>query len=149
MAVPGHDARDFAFAKAFDLPIVEVVAGGDVTQGAFSGEGESVNSGFLDGLPTAEAKSRMGAWLEETGKGRPAISYKLRDWLFSRQRYWGEPFPILHREDGSTCLVPEDELPVELPELDDFKPSGDFQAPLARATPPGRRGAPRCRGGRS
>jgi leucyl-tRNA synthetase len=134
MAVPAHDERDYAFAHTFDLPIVEVVAGGDVSEAAFAGEGESVNSDFLDGLRTPEAKTKMNAWLEEQGLGEATITYKLRDWLFSRQRYWGEPFPILHREDGSLALVPESDLPLTLPELDDYKPTGDdFEAPLARA----------------
>jgi len=133
MAVPGHDQRDHDFARAFGLPIVEVVAGGDVREQAFAGEGVSVNSQFLDGLATPEACTRMGLWLEEHGRGERAVSYKLRDWLFSRQRYWGEPIPILHGPDGSTRLVPESELPVLLPELQDFKPSGEFEPPLARA----------------
>ncbi|MBW2274951.1 MAG: leucine--tRNA ligase [Deltaproteobacteria bacterium] len=133
MAVPGHDERDYDFAKTFGLPIVEVVAGGDLEREAFTGQGRSVNSGFLDGLDTREAESRMGAWLEEQGLGERTVTYKLRDWLFSRQRYWGEPFPVLHHDDESIALVPENELPVTLPELEDFKPSGkDFESPLAR-----------------
>jgi leucyl-tRNA synthetase len=133
MAVPAHDERDHAFAKRFGLPIVEVVSGGaDVRAEAFVGEGTAVHSDFLDGLATPDAKRRMGEWLEEHGRGAPTVSYKLRDWLFSRQRYWGEPFPVLHREDGSTHLVPEADLPVLLPETDDFKPSGEFEPPLAR-----------------
>jgi leucyl-tRNA synthetase len=134
MAVPGHDTRDHEFARAFGLPVRKVVEGGaDVEAEAFVGEGVNVHSGFLDGLPTAEAKRRMGAWLAEHGRGGPAVSYKLRDWLFSRQRYWGEPIPVLHLADGSTRLVPESELPVLLPELEDFRPSGEFEPPLARA----------------
>jgi leucyl-tRNA synthetase len=133
MAVPAHDERDFEFARRFGLPIVEVVAGGDVREAAFTGEGVAVNSGFLDGLPTEAAKQRMADWLEEHGKGAKAVSYKLRDWLFSRQRYWGEPFPVLHRSDGSTRLLPESALPVLLPELRDFRPTGEFEPPLARA----------------
>jgi leucyl-tRNA synthetase len=133
MAVPGHDERDYAFAKTFGLPIVEVVAGGDLEREAFTGQGRSVNSGFLDGSETPEAKTRMGEWLEEQGLGKRTVTYKLRDWLFSRQRYWGEPFPVLHHEDESISLVPEEELPVTLPELEDFKPSGKgFESPLAR-----------------
>ncbi|MEN8158660.1 MAG: leucine--tRNA ligase [Myxococcota bacterium] len=132
MAVPGHDERDYAFASKFDLPIREVVTGGDVSEAAFVGEGTAVNSGFLDGLATAEAKRRMNDWLEQNAKGEHAITYKLRDWLFSRQRYWGEPFPVLHLEDGTTKLVPDDALPVLLPELDDFRPSGEFETPLSR-----------------
>ncbi len=132
MAVPAHDERDYAFAKAHGLPIREVVAGGDVSREAFTGEGVNRNSGLLDGLRTPEAKRRMCEWLEEQGRGEFALSYKLRDWLFSRQRYWGEPFPILHVEGGETRLVPDSELPVELPELSDYRPTGSFEAPLAR-----------------
>jgi len=132
MAVPGHDERDHAFARTFDLPIVEVVSGGNVAEAAYVGDGVNVNSGFLDGLSTPEAKERMTAWLEEQGRGERGVSYKLRDWLFSRQRYWGEPFPILHMPDGSTKLVPDSDLPVLLPELDDYHPSGEFEAPLER-----------------
>ncbi len=133
MAVPGHDERDWAFARSHDLPIVEVVTGGDVSEAAFAGEGTATRSGFLDGLPTAEAKQKMNAWLEEQDVGEAAITYKLRDWLFSRQRYWGEPFPVLHLEDGGVALVPESDLPLTLPELDDYRPTGeDFEAPLAR-----------------
>ncbi len=133
MAVPGHDQRDWEFAKAFGLPIVEVVAGGDLSEAAFVDDGVNVNSDFLDGLPTSEAKPRMAEWLEARGRGGRAVSYKLRDWLFSRQRYWGEPFPVVHREDGSTALIDESELPLLLPELDDFRPSGEFEPPLARS----------------
>ncbi len=132
MGVPAHDERDYAFATAFELPIVEVVAGGDVSREAYLGEGNAVNSDFLNGLPTAQAKSRMTEWLAENGAGKAEVQYKLRDWLFSRQRYWGEPFPVIHREDGSVALLPESELPLRLPELDDFKPSGDFAPPLGR-----------------
>jgi leucyl-tRNA synthetase len=132
MAVPAHDQRDFEFARAFGLPIREVVAGGDVSERAFSGEGVCVNSGPFDGLPTPEARRRITEWLAERGHGEAHVTYKLRDWLFSRQRYWGEPFPLLHLADGTTKTVPEDHLPVLLPELEDFKPTGDFQPPLAR-----------------
>ncbi len=133
MAVPGHDARDWEFARTFGLPIVEVVSGGDVTRAAYLGDGVAVNSGLLDGLPTAQAKAKISDWLAERGLGARSVAYKLRDWLFSRQRYWGEPFPVLHLEGGETKLVPDAELPVELPELDDFKPRGGFEPPLARA----------------
>ncbi len=132
MAVPGHDGRDYEFAHEFDLPIVEVVTGGDISREAFVGGGVNVNSGFLDGLATDAAKSAMIDWLEEQGKGYGAVNYKLRDWVFSRQRYWGEPFPVLHLADGTTKLVPEQDLPVLLPEIEDFRPSGDFEPPLAR-----------------
>jgi leucyl-tRNA synthetase len=134
MAVPAHDSRDHEFARRFDLPIVEVVSGGeDVQAEAFEGEGENLNSDFLDGLATPEAKARMGEWLEKNDRGEPTVNYKLRDWLFSRQRYWGEPFPVLHLEDSSTKLVPESDLPVLLPDLEDYKPTGEFEPPLARA----------------
>jgi leucyl-tRNA synthetase len=134
MAVPGHDERDYEFAKQFKLPIVEVVSGGDLSEGAYTGPGTAVNSGFLDGLETPEAKRRMIEHLEEEGTGRGAVTYKLRDWLFSRQRYWGEPFPLIHTDDGQVKLLPESELPLELPELDDFRPSDRNQTPLERAT---------------
>ncbi|MGE4651315.1 MAG: leucine--tRNA ligase, partial [Myxococcota bacterium] len=133
MAVPGHDTRDWEFARQFDLPIAEVVSGGDVEESAFVGEGHGVHSGFLDGLPTADAKRRMLEWLEEAGHGEAAVTYKLRDWLFSRQRYWGEPFPLAHDEDGGIELTPDSELPLELPELDDFRPSESGDTPLERA----------------
>jgi len=133
MAVPGHDQRDYEFAQTFELSIVEVVSGGDLSEAAFVEDGVSVDSDFLNGLSTSDAKQRMTEWLEEHGKGGRAVNYKLRDWLFSRQRYWGEPFPVIHLEDGSTALIAEDELPLLLPELDDFKPSGEFEPPLARS----------------
>ena len=133
MAVPGHDERDWDFARSFDLPIVEVVTGGDVSQAAWTGAGRATASGFLDGYATVEAKRRMIEWLEAEGIGRGTVTYKLRDWLFSRQRYWGEPLPVVHHEDGTIALVPELDLPLTLPELEDFKPSGEnFEAPLAR-----------------
>jgi len=133
MAVPGHDERDWEFARAFDLPIVEVVKGGNVAEAAFAEPGEAVNSDFLDGLATPEAKSRMIEWLEAEGHGRGEITYKLRDWLFSRQRYWGEPFPILHLEDGSTRVLGTDELPVLLPEVEDYRPRDGGRSPLESA----------------
>jgi leucyl-tRNA synthetase len=135
MAVPAHDERDHAFARQFSLPIVPVVSapdGFDVEREAWVGEGVGRNSRFLDGLETPAAKRRMIDWLEEAGAGRAEVTYKLRDWLFSRQRYWGEPLPVLYREDGSIALVPASDLPLLLPELEDFAPSGDFQPPLAR-----------------
>ncbi|MGH0032726.1 MAG: leucine--tRNA ligase [Myxococcota bacterium] len=133
MAVPGHDERDHAFASQFGLPIVEVVAGGDVGKAAFVGNGTAVNSGFLDGLETDAARRRMVEHLEAEGTGQGAVTYKLRDWLFSRQRYWGEPFPLIHTDDGRVKLLPEAELPLELPELDDFRPSDQNETPLERA----------------
>ncbi|QJC52642.1 leucine--tRNA ligase [Paenibacillus albicereus] len=134
MAVPGHDQRDWEFAKQFGLPIIEVVQGGDVEQEAFAGDGPHVNSDFLDGKSNAEAIAAMIARLEESGKGRGKTTYRLRDWLFSRQRYWGEPIPILHLEDGSMKPVPEDQLPLLLPDVDAIKPSGTGESPLANVT---------------
>ena len=135
MAVPGHDERDYLFAKTFELPIVEVVEGGNIQEAAHTGAGKAINSVFLNGLETASAKMKMNEWLEAEGHGEASITYKLRDWLFSRQRYWGEPFPVIHRQDGGISLVPEEDLPLTLPELDDYKPTGEnFEAPLARVT---------------
>jgi leucyl-tRNA synthetase len=138
MAVPGHDERDHAFAKAMNLPIVQVVApdGGakvDVQAEAFVGEGKAVNSPVIDGLGTDDAKRKMIEHLESIGRGRGRVTYKLRDWLFSRQRYWGEPFPLVHTPDGRVVAVPESELPVVLPDLPDYNPSEDGEPPLARA----------------
>ena len=132
MAVPAHDERDFAFAQVFGLPILQVVQppSEDTDWRGFCGS--SVNSGFLTGLPTPEAKEKMILWLEENGKGRRKVNYKLRDWLFSRQRYWGEPFPIVW-EDGRHRALPESELPVLQPDLDDFAPTGDPRGPLVKA----------------
>jgi leucyl-tRNA synthetase len=136
MAVPGHDERDHEFARKFKLPIKRVLTGGeveDINAAAHTGDGKLVNSGFLDGLDKAAAIARMGQWLEDKKLGKPTVTYKLRDWLFSRQRYWGEPFPIAQDKDGNVVTVDESELPVLLPELDDFKPSGTGESPLARA----------------
>ncbi|OWR29448.1 leucine--tRNA ligase [Saccharibacillus sp. O23] len=134
MAVPGHDTRDWEFAKKFGIQIIEVVKGGDIEQEAYTGEGEHVNSGFLDGLNKEDAIARMIEWLEESGKGEGKTTYRLRDWLFSRQRYWGEPIPIIHLEDGTMKAVPEESLPLLLPEMDEIKPSGTGESPLANAT---------------
>lgn len=133
MAVPGHDERDYEFAKKFELPIREVVAGGDIEKEAYTGDGIHVNSGFLDGLNKEEAIQKMIAWVEEKGIGTKKIQYKLRDWLFSRQRYWGEPIPIIIWEDGTMTTVPEEELPLLLPEMKEIKPSGTGESPLANA----------------
>ena len=132
MAVPGGDERDWAFARQFDIPIIEVVRGGDIETGAYTGDGPHVNSGFLDGLDVAAAKKKMQAWLEENGHGEGTVNYKLRDWLFSRQRYWGEPFPILHIDGHPQPLAPHD-LPVLLPEVESFRPTGTGEPPLAAA----------------
>ncbi|KAB7666799.1 leucine--tRNA ligase [Bacillus sp. B1-b2] len=131
MAVPAHDERDYEFAKTFDLPIKEVVAGGNVENEAYTGDGKHVNSEFLDGLNKEEAITKMIAWLEEKEIGTKKITYRLRDWLFSRQRYWGEPIPIIHWEDGTMTGVPEEELPLTLPETSEIKPSGTGESPLA------------------
>ncbi|MBD7907885.1 leucine--tRNA ligase [Sporosarcina gallistercoris] len=134
MAVPAHDERDYEFAKEFGLPITEVVAGGDIEREAYTGEGTHVNSGFLDGLGKDEAIEKSIAWLVEEGKGEKKITYRLRDWLFSRQRYWGEPIPIIHWEDGTMTAVDESELPLELPVTGDIRPSGTGESPLANIT---------------
>jgi leucyl-tRNA synthetase len=140
MGVPAHDERDHAFARAFDLPIRQVVAPADsspwdIHECAFTAEGIAINSAAadlrLDGLPTRQAQERIIAWLEEHGYGRRAVSYKLRDWLFSRQRYWGEPIPILYYDDGTRRALELDELPLELPESVNFRPSGRPESPLA------------------
>ncbi|TNJ67933.1 leucine--tRNA ligase [Paenibacillus hemerocallicola] len=134
MAVPGHDQRDWEFAKQYDLPIIEVVQGGDLAKEAFAGDGAHVNSGFIDGLNNEQAIAKMIEWLESNGKGQGKVTYRLRDWLFSRQRYWGEPIPILHLEDGTMKPVPEDQLPLLLPEVDEIRPSGTGESPLANVT---------------
>ncbi|WP_284141489.1 leucine--tRNA ligase [Virgibacillus sp. LDC-1] len=133
MAVPAHDERDYEFAVKFELPIVEVVAGGDVLKEAYTGDGEHVNSDFLNGLPQTEAITKMIDWLEDKGIGTKKVSYRLRDWLFSRQRYWGEPIPVIHWEDGSMTTVPEEQLPLELPVMTEIKPSGTGESPLANS----------------
>jgi len=131
MAVPAHDERDYEFAKTFNLPIKEVVAGGNVEAEVYTGDGEHVNSDFLNGLNKEEAISKMISWLEEKEIGTKKTTYRLRDWLFSRQRYWGEPIPIIHWEDGTMTGVPEEELPLTLPETSEIKPSGTGESPLA------------------
>jgi leucyl-tRNA synthetase len=140
MAVPAHDERDHEFARKFDLPIIPVVnplngSGNAAEEGAaYTGDGVLINSGFLNGMAVEEAKQAMIAWLEQTGSGAGRVQYRLRDWLFSRQRYWGEPFPIIFLEDGSTMAVPDHQLPVELPELVKGKETLDGRPPLARAS---------------
>ncbi len=131
MAVPAHDERDYEFATEFNLPIKEVVSGGDISKEAYVGDGEHVNSDFLNGLGKEEAIAKMIDWLAEKGVGEKKITYRLRDWLFSRQRYWGEPIPVIHWEDGTMTTVPEEELPLELPKTKDIKPSGTGESPLA------------------
>ena len=135
MAVPAHDERDYDFAKKFGLPIVEVVAGGDIEKEAYTecSHGKLVNSGFLNGMEVQEAIPAMIAWLEEKGIGAKKVNYKLRDWVFSRQRYWGEPIPLVHCEHCGWVPVPEDQLPLTLPMLDNFTPTDDGSSCLARA----------------
>ena len=151
MAVPAHDERDFEFAKVFDLPIYQVVANvgessapstSSASRVPYTGSeaftdiatGVMVNSGFLNGLSVEDARPAMIKWLEERGVGKAKTQYKLRDWLFSRQRYWGEPFPVIHWEDGTQSLVPSEDLPLTLPELADYKPTGTGEPPLAKAS---------------
>ncbi|HGX1133652.1 TPA: leucine--tRNA ligase [Staphylococcus aureus] len=131
MAVPAHDDRDYKFAKKFDLPIIEVIEGGNVEEAAYTGEGKHINSGELDGLENEAAITKAIQLLEQKGAGEKKVNYKLRDWLFSRQRYWGEPIPVIHWEDGTMTTVPEEELPLLLPETDEIKPSGTGESPLA------------------
>ncbi len=143
MAVPAHDQRDYEFATKFNLPIIEVISGGDISTAAYTGDGILINSSSdrhsITGMNVEEAQKSMITWLEGENLGKSQVNYKMRDWLFSRQRYWGEPFPILHSPDGEVIGIPEDELPVELPEMEDFKPTGGYGAdaepilPLSRA----------------
>jgi leucyl-tRNA synthetase len=134
MSVPGHDERDWEFAKKFNLPILAVLEGGDVTVAPVTGDGKHINSDFLNGLNKKDATGKMIDWLEMKSLGTKKINYKLRDWIFSRQRYWGEPFPILKFEDGTVRCLDADELPLPLPALAEFKPSGNGESPLANAT---------------
>ena len=133
MAVPGHDTRDWEFAKKFDLPIIEVVKGGDVEKEAFTdcAAGVMVNSGFLDGMTVEEAKKAITDWLKEKGIGENKVNYKLRDWVFARQRYWGEPIPIIHCEKCGFVPVPEEQLPVTLPMVESYEPTDNGESPLA------------------
>lgn len=132
MAVPAHDTRDYEFAKKFHLPIIPVLEGGNVEQEAYTGDGLHINSEFLNGLGKKEAIHQMIVWLQDHHCGEKKITYKLRDWLFSRQRYWGEPIPIIHMEDGTTRTVDLSDLPLELPATDNYLPSEDGESPLAR-----------------
>jgi leucyl-tRNA synthetase len=131
MAVPAHDDRDYEFAKKFDLPIKQVIEGGNVDEAAFTEDGPHVNSGFLNGMDKATAIDAAIDWLEEHDAGHKKVNYRLRDWIFSRQRYWGEPIPVIHWEDGETTLIPEDELPLRLPKAKQLEPSGTGESPLA------------------
>ncbi len=133
MAVPGHDQRDYDFAKAFGIEIIEVIKGGDLTKEAYAGDGEMVNSGFLNGLmKKSESIDKMVAWLEEKGIGRAGVQYKMKDWAFNRQRYWGEPIPIVHCPVCGMVGVPYDELPLRLPPVENFQPGEDGESPLAK-----------------
>jgi leucyl-tRNA synthetase len=132
-ACPAHDERDYVFAKTFGLAITEVVSGGDIAQSPYTGDGEHVNSGFLNGLNVVDAKARIIDWLEKEGHGKGTVTYRLRDWLFSRQRYWGEPIPVIH-VDGQVKPVAQSDLPITLPTLDEYRPTDDGRPPLARAT---------------
>ncbi|MCA9342304.1 leucine--tRNA ligase, partial [Candidatus Saccharibacteria bacterium] len=135
MAVPAHDERDFAFAEKFGLPIIEVVEKpSDSVETCYHGEGLLINSDIFDGISTAEAREQIVAWLEQQGVGRTKTTYKMRDWLISRQRYWGAPIPIIHCPEHGAVPVPEKDLPVLLPEVDDFEPKGDGKSPLSRQT---------------
>ena len=134
MAVPAHDQRDYDFAKKFNIPIIQVIDGGDISKEAYTGDGKMINSGFLNGITTKkEAIEKMINVLEEKGIGKKSINYRIRDWIFARQRYWGEPVPVLHFNDHIESL-PDDELPLVLPELDNYSPSKKGEAPLERAT---------------
>lgn len=132
MAVPAHDDRDYEFAKQFNLPIVEVVEGGNIEKEAYAGEGKHINSDFLNGLDKIQAIEKAINWFEENGTGEKKVTYRLRDWLFSRQRYWGEPIPVIHWEDGTITAIDEAELPLILPTATDIKPSGTGESPLAK-----------------
>ncbi len=134
MAVPAHDERDYAFAKKFNIDIIPVIAGGDVEKEAYTGDGIHINSGFLDGLNKEEAINKMISWLEENKIGSKKVSYRLREWIFARQRYWGEPIPVVFYEDGTSEVLDDNDLPLVLPVLDDYKPKKSGAAPLENAT---------------
>ena len=133
MAVPAHDTRDYEFASKFGIDIIPVIEGGDVSKEAYTGDGVHINSGFMDGLNKQEAIDKMLVWLEEKGIGHKQVNYKIHDWIFARQRYWGEPIPVVKMEDGETIALDDSELPLELPELEDYAPSKNGDSPLERA----------------
>jgi leucyl-tRNA synthetase len=149
MAVPGHDTRDWEFAKTFGLPIVEVVAGGDIEKEAYTctETGKMVNSGFLDGMEVCDAKTAITKWLAEKGLGEPKVRYKLRDWVFARQRYWGEPIPVVHCPDCGIVALPESELPLCLPDVQNYKPTDTGESPLAAISEWVNTKCPKCGGG--
>ena len=132
MAVPAHDTRDYEFAKKFNIPVIPVLEGGDIEKEAFTGDGKHINSDFLNGLNKQQAIDKMAAWLEEKGCGKKATTYKLREWIFARQRYWGEPLPVVHLEDGEVAILDDADLPLVLPEMKDYKAHGG-NAPLENA----------------
>ena len=134
MAVPAHDSRDYAFAKTFGIDIIPVIDGGDITKEAYEGDGLHINSGFLDGMNKEDAIAAMLNWLEEHHCGQKKVNYRLREWIFARQRYWGEPIPIVHMEDGDMIALSDDQLPLILPELEDYSPSKTGASPLEKAT---------------
>lgn len=146
MAVPAHDTRDWEFAKKFGLPIIEVVKGGSVQEEAFTDceTGVLVNSGILNGLSVEEAKVKIIDWLTENGRGKAKVNYKLRDWVFSRQRYWGEPIPIVHCDKCGYVALPESELPLELPMVDSYEPTENGESPLAKITGWVETACPKC-----
>jgi len=146
MAVPAHDARDYEFAKKYKLPITEVVSGGNVKKEAFSGEGKAVNSDFLDGLEMKAAKKKMIAWLKKEKLGKAAVNFKLRDWVFSRQRYWGEPIPLVNCEKCGWVAVPDEDLPVELPDVEKYEPTDTGESPLAAIEDWVNTKCPECKG---
>ena len=146
MAVPAHDERDYMFAKTHGVDIIEVISGGDIEKEAYSGDGILVNSDFLNGLSVEDAKQKITTYLEQHSLGVEKTNYKMQDWPFNRQRYWGEPFPIVNCNKCGTVALPEDQLPLTLPKLDDFKPSADGQSPLAKATEWVNTTCPKCGG---
>ncbi|MBO7217852.1 MAG: leucine--tRNA ligase, partial [Clostridia bacterium] len=148
MAVPAHDTRDWEFAKKFGLPIIEVVAGGNPEEEAFTdcNTGNMVNSGFLNGLSVEEAKIKITEWLSERELGREKVNYKLRDWVFSRQRYWGEPIPVVHCEKCGYVTVPESELPLVLPNVESYEPTDNGESPIAKMTDWVNTTCPKCGG---
>ena len=134
MAVPAHDQRDYDFAKKFDLPIIQVLTGGDLSEGPITETNGAtlINSEFLNGKTASEAQSEMISFLEKNGKGKRKVQYKLRDWIFARQRYWGEPIPIIHCEDCGMVPLPESELPLTLPPVESYEPTEDGESPLSK-----------------
>ena len=134
MAVPAHDTRDYEFAKKFGIDIIPVLEGGNIEEEAFTGDGIHINSDFLNGLNKEEAISTMINWLEEKQIGTKKVNYKLRDWVFSRQRYWGEPIPMIYCEDCGWVPVPEDQLPLTLPDIEDYEPGENGESPLIKQT---------------